>query len=492
MSDIKRIAKHSINYTLATILNRAIGFFMIPIYTRFLSPADYGIILTLIATTGLLSSIYQMGQIGAWQRFYYDYKDSKEELKKYLGTIIVFVFVFGLGCTILLLTVGERLFTTIAKDVPFKPYVQITLLTVFLSLFFPFWLRLFQIREKSLIYSILNFAYFLVSTLLIIFFVVILRYGALGQVKGSFLATLIFFIISILALGREIKLHVSFTKLKESLKYGLPLVPHSLAGWTMNLADRLFLGHYRNLSEVGLYGIGYTLGSIMDMITNSINLAYIPFFMSTAKDKGDEAKAIFSGLATYYMMSVLFIAACLSIFAKEIIIVMTAKSFHDAYKIVPIVTFSYVLNGMYFLVVNPIFYVKTAVRYLPISTFSSAIINLIFNYLLIPRFGQMGAAYATLITFIMQFILTWFISYKFYPMSFEYKKILLIFLAIAPTLVGGLMLNLIDLSFLPCVFAKLGFVLIYPVLLVLFGVLKWNYLKMVIIRLIWNRKMMLK
>ncbi len=435
-------------------------------------PADYGIVSTVGAITGVLAVVYQMGQLGSWQRFYYDYRDDPKELKEYLGTIIVFIFSFSLGCTILLSTVGKSLFSLVAKDVPFVPYMQIALWMLFLSPFFAFWLRLFQVRERSQIYSAFSVIRFLVATFLTLYFVVVLRQGALGQIKGRFYAALIFFIVALFGLRKEISLRVSFTKLKASLKYGVPLVPHTLAGWIMSLADRLFLNHYRDISRVGIYGIGYNFGSIMGMITTAINYAYIPFFMSTAKERGNEAKGIFSGLATYYIMGVLLIATCLSIFSKEVITVMTVKSYYDAHKVVPVVCFSFVANGMYYLVVNPIVYVKTAVKYLPIATLSSAAINMILNYLLIPKHGQMGAAYATLMSYVVSFLLTWFISYKVYPIRFEYKRILLIFLAISPTLTSGLLLSRTNLRFRQTIPAKSGLILVYPMLLLLFGVLR--------------------
>jgi O-antigen/teichoic acid export membrane protein len=96
---IKRISKHSLNYSFAQILTNAISFFLVPVYTRFLVPSDYGIIATVRSITGALSTIYIMGQLSSWQRFYYDYRDNTKELKEYLGTIIVFIFGFTLFYT---------------------------------------------------------------------------------------------------------------------------------------------------------------------------------------------------------------------------------------------------------------------------------------------------------------------------------------------------------------------------------------------------------
>lgn len=470
---IKRLTKHAFNYSIAQILSRSIGFLLIPILTRFLVPADYGVVSIVKAVVSVLGVVYTMGQLGSWQRFYYDHRDDTREAKEYFGTIVVFIVGSTLAYTALLSTVGKPLFSIVAKDVPFEPYIQMALWTAFLCPLFNLWHRLFQIRERSLIFSLVSIARFLTAISMTLYFIVMLRQGALGVIRAGFYSALVFFIVALFGLSKEIRLRVDLTKLKASLKYGIPFVPHSLSSWITSLSDRLILGHYREISLVGVYDIGYTFGSIMSMIVTAINLAYIPFFMSTAKEKGDEAKEIFSGLATYYMMAILGIAACVSVFAVEVTVVMTAKTYHDAHRIVPIIVFSYVLNGMYYLVANPIFYVKTATKYLPVATLSAAVVNLGLNYLFIPRYGQMGAAYATLISYVSSFLLTWFISHKVYPITFEYKKILLIFLAISPTLTGGLLLNATGLTIWQSILAKLALIFVYPVLLILFRVLGW-------------------
>ena len=489
LSYIKHLTKHSFNYSLAEILTKGAGFFLIPIYTRFLTPDDFGIITIIRAISNVVIVIYLMGQIASLQKFYFEYKNDPKKLKDYLGTIIISLFCFILICTLLLQLFGNSLFPIIAKNVPFKPYLQIVLCTLFLTPLFRFWHRLFQVRERSSLYSLISIAEFWIKISLTLYFIIILKQGALGMIKAFCCSAFIFFIIAIGGVFKEVNFTINFPMLKESLKYGMPIVPHSLSGWVIGLSDRLILGHYTDLSNVGIYGIGYTIGSAMEIIVVAINLAYVPFFMSTATDKGEEAKNIFSRLSTYYIMAILFIATCISIFAKEVIVLMTVKSYYSAFKIVPIIAFSYMISGMYHLVAKPIFYVKTATKYLPIASFGSAIINLILNYLLIPKYDQMGAAYATLISFLASFLFTWVISYKVYPIKFEYKKIILIFSAIIPTLLVGLSLEMLNLNILPSILIKFTLLLLYPILLLSFGVLQWNQIIILKNGLIKRKKM---
>lgn len=423
---IKHLTKHSFTYGSGQILTKAIGFFLIPVYTRFLLPRDYGIVSIAEVIISILGLLYIMGQIGSQARFYFDYNDKPQELKEYIGTIVIFVFVVPLVITLGLTFFGKGFFGLIIKEIPFNPFILLAVWIAFLGIFFEFPLRLFQIREKSLKFALYSVVQSLLGICLVIYFVVIKREGALGYLKGNFWKTFVFFGLAWILLRHDIKLKINFKKLKKSLFFGLPLVPHTLAGWILTMCDRIFLNHFRTLACVGIYSIGYKFGLIMSIITTSINYAWMPFFFSTAKEKGEEAKNIFSRLTTYYLVAILFIGLIISTFSKEVIILMTTPKYYDAYKIVPIITFTYVLNGMYFMVANAIFFMKKT-RFLPIATFSAAILNIGFNLLLIPKYGMLGAAGATMLSFVFLFLFTWFLSYKVYPIKYEYGRILRLF-----------------------------------------------------------------
>ena len=260
----------------------------------------------------------------------------------------------------------------------------------------------------------------------------------------------------------------------ESLKFGIPLIPHTLAGWILTLIDRIFLNNYQSIAIVGLYSLGYQFGMIMSLITTSINFAWAPFFMSTAKEKGEDAKPIFKQLTTYYMMAIIFIGLAISMFAKDVIFLMTTPEYYESYKIIPIIIGSYVLNGMYFMIVNQIFYTKQT-KYLPIATVGSALINIVLNYLWIPEYGMIGAAYATLFSFAFALIFTWIISYRVYPIHYEYKRIVKIIGAACVVFIISSNISyvniLLDMAF------KSIILMLFPISLIITGVITKSELK---------------
>ena len=474
--DIKRISKNSLGFSIGIILTQAIGFLLIPVYTRYLTPADYGIIALAAAAGSILTIFYILGQNGALTRFYYDYNHDKKELNEYVGTITLSVIGISFIVSLLLSLFGESLFATLIKDVPFNPYILLVLWTAFFAVLLPFPLRLYQVRERSFTYSFLNVLQFIISVSLIIYFVVFLKEGALGSLKGGFFSAIIFFIIACFLLKKDLSFKIKIKKLKESLHFGLPLIPSALAGWVLTLMDRIFLTHYTSLAVVGIYSLGYQIGMVMSLITGSINFAWAPFFMSTAKEKGEEAKKVFSQLTTYYMVAILFIALAISLFAKDIIFLMATPKYYESHKIIPIIVGTYVLNGMYLMVVNQLFYVKKT-KYLPFTAISSALLNVLFNYLWIPKYGMMGAAWATLVSFAFMFLFMYIISQKVYPIKYEYSRICKVF-AIAGVIYALSIVFSYDNLFYD-IAAKSLILLLYPVGLFVMGFFTKTELKLV-------------
>lgn len=422
INDIKRLAKNSMGFGIGTILTQAIGFFLLPIYTRYLTPSDYGILSIATVVSSILAIILIFGQHGAISRFYYDYHRDSTKLRDYLSTICLSVGLISFALCIAFCLLGDSFFSIFLTDIPFKPYIILIIWSAFLGIPLNFTFVILQARERSYAYSVINIVKFLISTVLIIFFVVVLREGAVGSLKGQFVCSIIFFFVSLSYLKKDITIKFDINKFKKSLYYGLPLVPHLLSAWITSLADRLFLKWYCSLSIVGLYSLGYQIGSIMSITTTAINFAWVPFFMSKATDEGEKSKLTFSVLTTYYMALIVFIGVSIALLAKDVIRIMTVPAYYGASQIVPLIVLAFVLNGMYYMVVNPIFYMKKT-KYLAITTFLGAAINIGLNFLLIPKYGMIGAATATAITYLFTFIGVFLLSNKLFPIKYEYLRI---------------------------------------------------------------------
>jgi O-antigen/teichoic acid export membrane protein len=422
---IKRLFTHSLIYGIGDVIPKAISFLLIPLYTRYLTTGDYGVISSVFAISSVLGIFCLMGLNGAVTRFFFDYNDFNER-RKYLGSISIFLLLSTFIIISLLDIFGRNILNKIIPDIPFNPYLRLSIWTIFFMINTSILLAIYRAQEKSKKYVIFSIVNYITTVGFIIYLVVFLKQGALGYIKGTFFASIFIFIICVLLLFEKISLHFDLSRIINSLRFGLPLVPHLLAWWILNLIDRLMLQHFRGLDEVGIYSIGYTIGMILWFVTEAFNNAWMPFFFSTAKGEKN-AKEIFSKVTTYYLMGLLFLGLLIITFSKEIVILMTTPEFYESYKVVPIITLANIATGIYLMSANQIFFVKKT-HYMPAISITAAVSNILLNILLIPTYGMIGAAYATMISFAICALITYFVSSKLYRIQYEYKRIFELFL----------------------------------------------------------------
>lgn len=466
---IREIGTHSAIYTVSNVLTKAIGIILIPIYTRFLTVEDYGIISIVAPVINAFLIIYTFGMRATYGRFFFDHKDRSVEQKRTLGMITTFILLLGLVGNILLTFFGKPLFERLFPGVDFYPYIILGLWTSFFLLTFDMKLNLFRLRQQSIAYGAFSLLKFLLIVALTIYMVVALKMGALGKILSEFIICGVFFLASFFLLLKDLIISFNVTKFKELLKYALPILPHNLAGVVLGLTAKYYLNINQGVDAAGIFNIAFLMGTIMNLLITSINLTWNPFFMRTASSKQpEEAKRIFAQLTTYYTVVVVFLGLLIAMFSEEAIILLTTEPYYGAINIAPILVFAYVIQGGYYMVVTKIFYVKKATRYLAYITVTSALINIFFNALLVPKFGLSGSAWAFIITTSFMFIVTFFTSQKFYHIKYEYRRLLLLLMISMICVAGYYLFSLADVSYFVNILLKAGILFLYLALLFLF------------------------
>jgi len=234
--------------------------------------------------------------------------------------------------------------------------------------------------------------------------------------------------------------------------------------WVMNSSDRYFLKAFTSTADVGIYNVGYRIGMLVTLVSGALQLAYPRFMFSIYNDKPNP-QDYFRKINTYFYLLIFTFALGISIFSKEAVQVLTGPAFHDSYVVVPLVAFSYVAYSLYLnfgtgVSVTKKTYFSTA------ATLIAGGLNLLLNYVLISRFGIMGAAVSTLVSFILLALTELYFSQRVYPIPFEFKRLLLV------ALIGGLLAwlsSLINLEFIYAFIIKSILFLVFPVTLYLLG-----------------------
>jgi len=438
---MSKLIKNSFLYTLVLLLQNAASFFLLPLYTSFLTPEDYGIVAVVTSIMSVLTILFTLSLNGAGNRFYFAYKEHESKLRKFWGSLFWFTVLnsFVLGTVFYLFR--AILLEPFASGIPFHPYLLLGLVSVMLNPAFLFFQSCIQATQNGKQFALQNFFFFLFNLLLTIAFVTVVKIGAMGVLLARAITNIVFFIITLILFIPKIAIKIDKNDIKTGLRYSLPLIPHSLFGWTYSTIDRLLINKIRSTSEVGLYNIGAQFGLVMSIITDSINKAYAPWFFEKL-ESGDAGKEQIVSVSSFLVVFYSFLALGLSLFSPELVVIMTKDSFHGSWITIPFITFSYVFGGIYYVVCNSLFVKKTYL--VPFVTLSSAVFSVVLNLVLIPKLGMIGAALSGLASQFVTSAIVLFVSMRVEPILYKWLKMYI-------SVFSFLLLSLVTFLFKPWV-----------------------------------------
>ena len=418
---MSKLIKNTTIYTIGRVLPQAANFLLLPLYTRFLTPADYGIVNSMHLLATILLLLFSLYVDRAVYRLYYDYKTT-EEKRDYLGTTLIFIVCLSVFVLFFLFLVKDYI-GLIYKTIDFYPYYYYMIIGAFFRVFSLVPKVYFQVKEKASVFISLSLLEFVLTTSLILLYVVGFGAGAVGMLKASafsaLLVTPIYFVISL----KMINFKLDFGILKSILHYSLPLVPTAAAAWILNLSDRIFIERYFSMSDVGIYSLGYKVAGIVLIFTAAFNQAYNPVFFKLANSEDqDEAKKKLYRYNNIFISITLLIFFVITIFSKEVIVVLLDPKYRESYKIVPIIAFAYLISQVSGLLNLFMGQEKKNIQLMYMIIFS-AFLNIGLNFLLIPIFGVYGAGYATVLSFMVMFIVQYWYSKRCYFIEFNWKRL---------------------------------------------------------------------
>lgn len=427
MGGLKKVLKNAGLYTIVQIIQGVVSFLMLPIYTKYLSPTDYGIVSVVTSVINFLGIFYILGLHGALVKYYVYYEDDKEKQNELVSTIIITVFIIAGTFTGLFILLHKVLLEKFLNGIDFYPYLFYSLISIFFSSIYICYQALLQIRAKGNKYSIIQLCIVFGTLILNIIFIIVFKFQAMGMILSGLIINILVFIYAIISLNKEFTISFNKEILRKSLKYSLPLLPHSLANWTSNLVDRILLNNLLSAKFVGIYNVGYQFGNIINIVALAVNNAFIPWFFSEMKGEND--RSALKKFAIVFIMIYSIGAMWLSILAPIVLKIMVNEKYMAAVTCIPYIAFAYVYNGIYYFFVSGLFYNERGTKYIFLGSMTGAVINIILNYVLIPRYEIVGSSIATLVSFITTSILVLIISIRINRgdnLRWDYKRLYLI------------------------------------------------------------------
>lgn len=390
---VKRFFRDSVIYGLANLLSGSIGFVLIPLYTRVFSPLDYGIIDILGAFASLAGVTVALEISQSVARFFPE-AETDDHKTAYASTALWFTLA---AYSVLMIggIAGARPLSALLLDSQERQSIfQVAVVSTWATGLF--YLVQNQLRwELKPVYfaiaSIVNTVIALGSTLAL---VLGLHMGVISVFWGQLIGGASAFFLGIYLVRARYQLRFDVHKFAEMLRFSLPLVPSSIGVFVTLYIDRFAIKSLMTLSDVGLFGIGYRIASIAGLVMVAFQGSLIPLIYHNYRDFNTpfELARIFR----YFMGLALLICLGLGLFAPEILRVVTTIGYYSGAKVVPLLAPAILLSSMY--IFAPGLAIAKRTGLMAVFNVFSAAENTLLNFWLIPLWGIMGAAAATLIS----------------------------------------------------------------------------------------------
>jgi O-antigen/teichoic acid export membrane protein len=476
---IRDFFKHSIIFGLGGFAGRLIGFFLIPIYTNIFTPADYGILTLLQVTSKVLSIILNFGIRQAISRIYYN-NENEDYRKTVISTNIYFLITIPLIFTCILIYYSKLFSIIIFNNSEYQHYIIIVLISAFLGILQIIPQRINRIKLHSKKYVYFQLINLLIGLSSSIYLVVYKKMGIEGSLYAGLFTTLVLLLLMTPILIENMNFKFSYPILIQSLKYGLPYIPHGIASFALFGIDRYFLNYYGTLDDVGLYSLSYKFTLIVTLFMNAMQNTWTPY-RNDLMNKKDGFKII-NLSTTYFFMIMSIVSIIVSSLSKEVLLIMANENFLDAYKITPILCVSYLIYSGYFTFGTSGIAKMMASKWVPLSSFVALIINVIFNYLLVPDYGSYGAAFATLISYLVMTSISYYISNRLFYIEYEWNRIFAITIfSIFIIIINFYVFN--DISIVKSILFK-SLTILIGLITILYGLLLRKDEKDIIVRMI--------
>jgi O-antigen/teichoic acid export membrane protein len=440
----RKVLSESIVYTISGLLIKCFGFFLLPLYTAFLTTSDYGI--TSIANSFIqtMSFIVALSLYSAVVRFYVDYKDNEERLRRFYGTVVSFVFLSGLAWGLIGYLFKDWISSRIFSGVTFYPVILITLISLIFNCEYTVYENVLRSQHASLKCSILSICYFLLTVGLNIAFVVYAGMGATGVLLASLISSVVYTVFFVLdmVINRKITFCIDIQLLKEALKYSIPIMPHNLSPKVAELVSKVLIGGTSTIGVLGVFSIATQFGTIADTVQGYVNIAYGPWLFERLHDHDEGYKTSIRAVAKMLCMMIGLLFLGIALFSQDYILLFLHSSYAGAWQYVPFIVAVYTVKTIYYFYVNILFYFKSASRKLFIATLSASMINVVLSFFLIKAIGAYGSVLADGIAMVVQVIIVIVMSRKYEDIGLRLKDfvfyvtyvMLFIFAGLAPSI----------------------------------------------------------
>jgi O-antigen/teichoic acid export membrane protein len=440
---IFKLGKEAAIYGLSSIVGRFLNFLLVPFLTNYLLKAELGVYSYVYSYIAFAFVLYGYGMDSAYMRFAVSADAGDKKIKVSVPFVSLLITSLVLSSLITVYAAGISEVLGIGADRAHLVRYSAWILCFDTLAIVPF--AYLRMENRAKLFAGLRVFNIVIYVALTIVGLVFLDLKLESLFIANLLASLITAIALIVVILPLLTFRFSGRLYREMLGFGLPYIPAGLAGIAIQVIDRPILKMLTDDATVGVYQAGYRLGVLMMLVVGMFDYAWRPFFLTHAKD--EDAPKLFSKVFTYFVGFMMLVFVLGSLFVEDIARIPIAgryfigPDFWGGLGIVPIVLLAYVFTGAYVNFVVGV-YLEKKTKYLPYATGAGAIVNVVANFILIPKLGITGAAIATLLSYVVMAIGIYFPSQRLYHVQYEWGRVARLFLVALGVVLLFLSLNL--------------------------------------------------
>ncbi|MEL0613786.1 lipopolysaccharide biosynthesis protein [Marinomonas arenicola] len=399
-------------YLFSNIFNGILPLLLLPVFTSYLSPSEYGVVAMFqVVVTGLMS-IVGVGYATASDRKYFD---GTERLNSYITASIhlVFLSAFVVFCIVYFS------FDYLIIVLGFEPKILLfSVLVAFCSVITQIRLGQWQVRHQSKCYVLFQVFFALLINVVALYLVVGVMMGANGRIYALIFSYVFFACISLLSLYKSKLFGFNIPALsdyKEMLDFCIPIIPHLIGVFFLTVFDRYIIKLNLGMASVGIYMVGFQLMSCVGLFADAVNKVFSPLQMKMLEKEGTEERLKIVKLIYMWLLALVFIAILSSIFFYFAIDFLLPPRYFEAKKILFFIAIGHAFNGVYLVILNNIYYSKKT-KFLLLPTLIISFIHLLVFYFFTAHYGVVGASFSFSLSMFFRLVFTFYFANRAMPL----------------------------------------------------------------------------
>jgi len=423
---VRQIFSDAVIYTIGSVFNRLLPFLLLPLYTLYFNPTEYGVFSLIYSFWFFAIVFYLYGMETSFQKFFIEAK-THEERRTVFSSTMLFSLVTSVIFSVIIFALAGFISVKLTGNTDHTTLIKFLALLLVIDALYRFPMILINSLQKAKLYSTINAIAVVINVIVNIYLIVYAGQG-IEAIFYSYIISYTFLLMVSFYFARDyFVFKIDTIKIKSLLKTAHLFLYYGLFLISIDLIDRFILEYFKGTAEVGIYSACYRIGIVMNLVITGFKVAWTPFFLHLKEDESN--KEIFSKVFTYFCYGGLVAFLTFSLLADELVQLNVAgytllnESYWGGLVIVPYILLAYLFSGLY-LNLNVAAFFQNKIKYLIISAAAGCLSNIALNFILIPPYSMVGAAIATLLSYMIMFFVLYYFSQRIYRINYDWKPII--------------------------------------------------------------------